>query len=149
MTNPSELAHKSCPRCNRTVEASARFCVDCGFDFQNVRTQTSPGKRNLFLAVGGIAVLFGTIILTGYLAKKSTNTPSATPTPLNYAAGAGMSEKANQAELKIVQGQTLSATDLNGLSANELRMLRNRSEEHTSELQSHSFISYAVFCLKQ
>src|ERR1051326_8488702 len=24
----------------------------------------------------------------------------------------------------------------------------NRSEEHTSELQSHSFISYAVFCLK-
>src|ERR1051326_5782223 len=25
----------------------------------------------------------------------------------------------------------------------------NRSEEHTSELQSHSFISYAVFCLKQ
>ena len=27
--------------------------------------------------------------------------------------------------------------------------LRIRSEEHTSELQSHSFISYAVFCLKK
>ena len=26
-------------------------------------------------------------------------------------------------------------------------MDRERSEEHTSELQSHSFISYAVFCL--
>ena len=26
---------------------------------------------------------------------------------------------------------------------------RQRSEEHTSELQSHSFISYAVFCLKK
>src|ERR1051326_9635122 len=26
---------------------------------------------------------------------------------------------------------------------------RTRSEEHTSELQSHSFISYAVFCLKK
>src|SRR6056300_1641139 len=25
----------------------------------------------------------------------------------------------------------------------------NRSEEHTSELQSHSEISYAVFCLKK
>src|ERR1051326_9242870 len=25
--------------------------------------------------------------------------------------------------------------------------VRDRSEEHTSELQSHSFISYAVFCL--
>src|ERR1051326_9520551 len=27
--------------------------------------------------------------------------------------------------------------------------LTTRSEEHTSELQSHSFISYAVFCLKK
>src|ERR1051326_9418618 len=27
--------------------------------------------------------------------------------------------------------------------------LSPRSEEHTSELQSHSFISYAVFCLKK
>src|SRR5881275_3764477 len=26
---------------------------------------------------------------------------------------------------------------------------RRRSEEHTSELQSHGTISYAVFCLKQ
>src|ERR1051326_5804781 len=25
----------------------------------------------------------------------------------------------------------------------------NRTKEHTSELQSHSFISYAVFCLKK
>src|ERR1051326_9513233 len=34
----------------------------------------------------------------------------------------------------------------------ELIALRNglkRLEEHTSELQSHSFISYAVFCLKK
>src|ERR1051326_4022376 len=29
------------------------------------------------------------------------------------------------------------------------RNKRDRSEEHTSELQSHSFISYAVFCLKK
>src|ERR1051326_1584762 len=29
-----------------------------------------------------------------------------------------------------------------------LAYLVPRSEEHTSELQSHSFISYAVFCLK-
>ena len=27
-------------------------------------------------------------------------------------------------------------------------LIQSRSEEHTSELQSHSFISYAVFCLK-
>src|SRR5210317_2517340 len=29
------------------------------------------------------------------------------------------------------------------------RRLGQRSEEHTSELQSHSEISYAVFCLKK
>ena len=29
------------------------------------------------------------------------------------------------------------------------KKLTDRSEEHTSELQSHSFISYAVFCLKK
>ena len=28
-------------------------------------------------------------------------------------------------------------------------IVNERSEEHTSELQSHSFISYAVFCLKK
>ena len=34
--------------------------------------------------------------------------------------------------------------------AQTLRMATEvRSEEHTSELQSHSFISYAVFCLKK
>src|ERR1051326_9478139 len=30
-----------------------------------------------------------------------------------------------------------------------VRVPSPRSEEHTSELQSHSFISYAVFCLKK
>ena len=34
---------------------------------------------------------------------------------------------------------------LNGMSPGDVE----RSEEHTSELQSHSFISYAVFCLKK
>ena len=30
-----------------------------------------------------------------------------------------------------------------------LKVYRDRSEEHTSELQSHWYISYAVFCLKK
>ena len=33
--------------------------------------------------------------------------------------------------------------------ASTKRTSQKRSEEHTSELQSHSFISYAVFCLKK
>ena len=35
------------------------------------------------------------------------------------------------------------------LNDNVLLKEGSRSEEHTSELQSHSFISYAVFCLKK
>src|SRR5210317_948167 len=34
-------------------------------------------------------------------------------------------------------------------SAQQSGCPKNRSEEHTSELQSHSEISYAVFCLKK
>src|ERR1051326_2137116 len=42
-----------------------------------------------------------------------------------------------------------------GLAGREVLLVHDpldvldRSEEHTSELQSHSFISYAVFCLKK
>src|SRR3546814_4708567 len=36
-----------------------------------------------------------------------------------------------------------------GLLPRPLRILLNRSEEHTSELQSLMRISYAVFCLKK
>src|ERR1051326_7395466 len=35
------------------------------------------------------------------------------------------------------------------LPGSETHSEPERSEEHTSELQSHSFISYAVFCLKE
>src|ERR1051326_2808524 len=34
-----------------------------------------------------------------------------------------------------------------GTATRSIEVTANRSEEHTSELQSHSFISYAVFCL--
>src|SRR3546814_4341786 len=34
-------------------------------------------------------------------------------------------------------------------SRNQWRIVQNRSEEHTSELQSLMRISYAVFCLKK
>ena len=42
-------------------------------------------------------------------------------------------------EIKLISQKTFNDDDL----------MEVRSEEHTSELQSHSFISYAVFCLKK
>ena len=44
----------------------------------------------------------------------------------------------------------INSDELNSLIKKiEDRSVLLRSEEHTSELQSHSFISYAVFCLKK
>src|SRR3546814_3340066 len=47
-----------------------------------------------------------------------------------------------------VNGAMSYGTD-GGLSALDMRVLEDRSEEHTSELQSLMRISYAVFCLKK
>ena len=52
----------------------------------------------------------------------------------------GLNEYTN----KLIRQYLPKKTDLREVSNTQLR-----SEEHTSELQSHSFISYAVFCLKK
>ena len=43
----------------------------------------------------------------------------------------------------------LTLPELDNESKCFFSLIYSRSEEHTSELQSHSFISYAVFCLKK
>ena len=49
-----------------------------------------------------------------------------------------------------IQKLILKKAKFNEATNNEFFIdIYNRSEEHTSELQSHSFISYAVFCLKK
>src|SRR3546814_6848655 len=45
--------------------------------------------------------------------------------------------------------QRLRAFGLAGVAAQRAHQQRQRSEEHTSELQSLMRISYAVFCLKK
>ena len=50
---------------------------------------------------------------------------------------------------KILVGGALANNFLSALKYEIGKSLADRSEEHTSELQSHSFISYAVFCLKK
>ena len=55
----------------------------------------------------------------------------------------------------LIGGETATAIKLDELAQRlgDVRIEKFgddvRSEEHTSELQSHSFISYAVFCLKK
>ncbi len=57
-------------------------------------------------------------------------------------------------KLDITEAERILNEDHYGLHKVKDRILEylavhQRSEEHTSELQSHSFISYAVFCLKK
>src|SRR3546814_2161571 len=67
--------------------------------------------------------------------------------------------KAERAEALVREGGTIRVQVLNelanvarrkiGLAWTEVQALTERSEEHTSELQSLMRISYAVFCLKK
>ena len=66
----------------------------------------------------------------------------------------GMSEPSAQLVLQYIYPADRYGNNINaGRPGTEIpvmaRMYYLRSEEHTSELQSHSFISYAVFCLKK
>ena len=75
-------------------------------------------------------------------------------------------EKKNAQFDRLIQEQNIRLEKTAALSADEAKkmlmenmvekakadasqFIKDRSEEHTSELQSHSFISYAVFCLKK
>ena len=65
--------------------------------------------------------------------------------PLGGSARANVMDRAIQYEM---DRQTRSDREAMAHVVKELARM-TRSEEHTSELQSHSFISYAVFCLKK
>src|SRR3546814_3970597 len=52
-------------------------------------------------------------------------------------------------ELDIVIVVDMLLTGIDSKYLNTLYVDKNRSEEHTSELQSLMLISYAVFCLKK
>src|SRR3546814_2846814 len=54
-------------------------------------------------------------------------------------------EKVEIAKLHLIAKQV----EAHGLKAGEFELTEERSEEHTSELQSLMRISYAVFCLKK
>ena len=57
----------------------------------------------------------------------------------------------NEAFARVKIDALLMAQGWNVQDTNAVRfeVVMPRSEEHTSELQSHSEISYAVFCLKK
>ena len=62
------------------------------------------------------------------------------------------SSKTDRMGVFRISGEDFNSFELEELLQSQILFRKKhlvRSEEHTSELQSHSFISYAVFCLKK
>lgn len=137
MSETASTFQKSCPQCGNMVDTDARFCKYCAFDLSKssldsdttVVLDKSEQKNNPkpILLIVGIAVigLFMLGLLGTYLYKKNrtqtevvATSPTPTPAPT-------MSDRAKQVEEKILRDETLSDGDIAGLSAYELRVLRN------------------------
>src|ERR1051326_9000938 len=92
----------------------------------------------------------------GAEAGQPSNTPPPQPSTLNHQPNpAEKAPSPASPKLSAIRSTTSSRTDSptrpssnnSATPANTSKSV-TRSEEHTSELQSHSFISYAAFCLK-
>lgn len=125
-----------CPQCGGVVDTDARFCKHCAFDLLKTvpdseatvvtpksQQKTKPQRILLVagVALGGLLVLG---LLGTYLYRRNRtqgNLSSSSPTPGTPT----MSDRAKHVEDKILRNETLSDSDIAGLSAYELRVLRN------------------------
>jgi YARHG domain len=136
MSEPISASAKFCPQCGGAADIDARFCKHCAFELSKtvqdpdatVVTAKSPqkAKPKSMLLIAGVAV--GGLLVLGligtYLYKRNrtqANVSASSPTP----ATPTMSDKAKHVEEKILRNETLSDSDIAGLSAYELRVLRN------------------------
>lgn len=115
-----------CPNCGGIVTTDARFCQHCAFDLAAAPLPAPPtepparapeGRKYLPLAVGG-ALMLAAVALFVYFKSRHTAPSAATPSQV-------MTERARQVEARILQGATVTNAEIAGLSAYELRVLRN------------------------
>ncbi len=128
---------KTCPACGTSVNITARFCKNCALDFSviqlsNTQTTADPeldastpkSSRHLIIA-GGMLMVLVISIFSLWLYKKNSavaNSPALVPvTP----ASSAVSNRAIQVEDKVIRNETLTDSDVSGLSPQELRILRN------------------------
>ncbi|HEY0427497.1 MAG TPA: YARHG domain-containing protein [Pyrinomonadaceae bacterium] len=146
MIESTNAVQKLCLKCGKRTENDAELCSSCGFDSSSsttingeaydaektqIETASKAHRRNtVWYVLGGVVVLgalalfFG--IFNGY--KQNTQAPmpetsvanaNAAPSPFT------LSIKAQQLEDMILRGETLYASDLEGLPQVDLRLLRN------------------------
>ena len=129
----------SCPACGTSVNATARFCKNCAFDFWSVpanaevavdpaaATPTSKSPLPYIIAgvIAGVLVLILAIGIFGVWLYKRKSSVAAAPTAAPVTSGTSVSSRSVQAEDKILRNESLTDADVSGLSLNELRILRN------------------------
>lgn len=126
--NPS--THKSCPNCGSLVSTESRFCNHCAFNFDeptppiaqvDAQTGRSPNLSKFLLLGGGLVLALVLAIAGLFIYRSRSGVASAISTPSQPTMG----DRAKQIEEKILRGETLTNADIAGLSAYELRVLRN------------------------
>lgn len=125
---------QSCPQCRGENDADARFCKHCAFDLSahqvvadstpNFELEPVKSRNNLPLIVGGIviAVLIGAVGLFAWF--RSSNSATDNSNSANSST-VTLDTKAQAAEAKILRGESLVAADIEGLTQEELRIVRN------------------------
>ena len=116
-----------------TIQKLAKDQVEAGADYLDVNT--GPSSAN---PVEAMEWLVDAI-------QEVTDAPLCLDTTKPEVMEAGLRKCKGKAMINSTTGQQEKLDAFLPLAAK----YNARSEEHTSELQSHSFISYAVFCLKK
>jgi hypothetical protein len=126
-----------CPQCGGAVDADARFCKHCAFDLTGASyspgatvTTAASRQRKAFNPLTLMVVVAGACVIAlglggVYLYQRNRAQAETANTAPASAPALVMSERAKQVEAKILRGETLGDSDIRGLSADELRVLRN------------------------
>lgn len=137
MNEPFETVQKFCPQCSEAVDTDARFCKYCAFDLansnisQDISTEINQTrtKRNTLGILGAMCLLIlgliGVVIKFNSGRINQSAIENANSVSQTSASTLTLGEKAQQIEQKILRGEALSESDLEGLSTMELRILRN------------------------
>jgi hypothetical protein len=128
---------KICPQCREAVDTDARFCKYCAFNLansnagQNISTEINqtPKNNNTLIISGIIGLLVVGFIGLAIFFNAGKNNQSvvenANSASQSSSSTLTLGEKAQQIEKKILRGESLSASDLEGITTPELRILRN------------------------
>lgn len=129
----------TCPNCGNPIDGDSKFCKFCAFDISGsavtgpapepgaTASPPKPGAKSrkpVIVAVALVALLLAGVAAAYFAVRgpqplaASAVAPTPTPAP-------AVGERARQVEEKILRGEALAEGDLAGLSAYELRVLRN------------------------